>query len=344
MIAHSKPWLTNEDQSALRDVLASEFIAQGQRTANFEKELSDWVGASGGVAVSSGAAALHLALSACPGGSRDEVILPTYVCRHLLEAIQTAAAVPVFCDVGTSWLVEPENVAPLITNRTRALFLPHLYGMFVDIESFRCFGVPIIEDCAQAVGTRKSGAISGDIAVFSFHPTKCLTTGEGGMAISKDGDLLERMRSLRDGSSEISRRVFSPLSDLAAALGSSQLSRYDVALQRRHSQAGAYAKALSGSVADFQWYGRKRSMFFRFPVRFSRGFQEAEILMKAHGVTVRRGVDELLHRIYGLPDAGFTNAVRHFRETVSLPIYPALTDDELERCLSACSASFARIH
>ena len=300
MIVHSKPWITKDDMAATQNALASGFIGQGERAAEFERKMSGWVGGVGGVAVASGAAAIHLALHALSCGVGDEVILPTYVCRSLLQAVQAVGAVPVVCDVGPDWLVEPANVAPLVTPRTKALLLPHLYGMFVQVEAFRVFGVPIIEDCAQAVAAFKAQPMAGDLAVFSFHPTKCLSTGEGGMAVTRDMKHLEQLRMLRDDNAvRGARRVFSPLSDLAAALGISQLARYEEGLRRRQIQASAYAKALAGTKVDFGWFGRRKSMFFRFPLHTRGGFERTSFEMGAAGVTVRRGVDELLHRLLG---------------------------------------------
>jgi UDP-4-amino-4-deoxy-L-arabinose-oxoglutarate aminotransferase len=278
-------------------------------------------------------------------GVDDEVILPTYVCRDVADAIRGTGAQPIFCDVGRSWVVEPTNVEPLVNARTKALILPHVYGMIVDIPAFRRFGVPIIEDCAQAFGGPGQFNVEGDIAAFSFHPTKCLTTGEGGMAASRNPALVDKMRRLRSGTAEgKDRTVFSPLSDIAATLGLSQLSRYETMLARRALQAAAYAEALKGSTAQFDWYGRRRGMYFRFPVRWTRGFESARDLIAKHGVTVRRGVDELIHRQEGSPDSLFPNASELFSETVSLPIYPALSDLELGTCVSACRNVFAEGH
>lgn len=146
MIPHSRPWITPSDLRAVRRTLDTAMIGQGNLTATWEKTLSAWVHGIGGVAVASGSAALELALRALHCRKGTEVIMPAYVCRDVYQAIVASGARPVLCDVGPDWLVEPENVAPLVSARTGALLLPHLYGLFLDLDRFRGFGVPIIED------------------------------------------------------------------------------------------------------------------------------------------------------------------------------------------------------
>src|SRR5882672_11343027 len=183
-ILHSKPWITDADNAALADLMRSGMLAQGTKTAEFERAVSEWVGVKdSGVAVGSGAASIVLALDALGIGSGDEVVLPTYVCPKVPEAVLTTGATPVLCDMSDYWTLKPDNVEPYVSPRTKALIVPHLYGIFSDTRSFHRFGIPVIEDCAQAIGhAGKRPPSSGDIAIFSFHPTKLLTTGEGGMA------------------------------------------------------------------------------------------------------------------------------------------------------------------
>ena len=143
LIPHSKPWITDADRQALEQVLGTRMLAQGERTRQFEQAVSEWVGGAGGVAVGSGSAALVLALTALEVGGGDEVVLPTYVCPSVLEAVLTVGAVPVLCDVGPNWVVTDETIAAAVTRRTKALIIPHLYGIFAHVESFKRFRVPM---------------------------------------------------------------------------------------------------------------------------------------------------------------------------------------------------------
>ncbi len=344
-ILHSKPWVTETDMKAVSDVLNTGMLAQGEITKEFERAIVGWVEVENdGVAVGSGSAAILLALKALNVGAGDEVILPTYVCSTVLEVVLTSGAKPALCDVGGDWIVTSENVRGLVTKNTKAMIIPHMYGILADVASFRQFGIPIIENCAQAIDYRGRRRIYGDIAIYSFHPTKCLTTGEGGMAVSHDSCLTDSMRTIRDGPQEAdSHRLFSPMSDISAALGLSQLSRYEQALDRRRYLAQGYESALGNVKAgSLEFADPERSMFFRFPVKIPGGLDLYQDLFAERNVCVRRGVDKLLHRLMDMPDEKFEMSVSLFNTTVSLPIYPALTDEEHSRCIEAAVDIFSR--
>lgn len=333
-VAHSRPWLDAADAAALQHTLAGGMIAQGETAAQFEHAMARWLAAPGAVATASGTAALGLALRALDAAG-GEVVLPTYVCRSVLDAVVHAGAQPVLCDAGPDWLVRAEDVAPHLTPRTRAVVVPHLYGLFADVAAIRALGVPVVEDAAQALGDASAHAAGADFIALSFHPTKCLTTGEGGMLLARDPALLARARALRDTSG-------ARLSDLAAALGLAQLARYPEALRRRAALAQAWRDALHGLPGlDLGWHGRLRSMAFRFPLHRAGGLDACQAAFAARGVHVRRGVDALLHRALGLPDTAFPRATAHFATTVSLPIYPALADAEFRACAAAARAVFS---
>jgi UDP-4-amino-4-deoxy-L-arabinose-oxoglutarate aminotransferase len=343
MISHSRPWVTEADLAAVDAVLRSELIGEGTTTARFEAAVSRWLDVEQpGVAVSSGAAALHVALLALGVNAGDEVILPTYVCRSVLDAIRTIGATALLADVGPEWVLTPSNVTPLISARTRAIVVPHIYGIFAEVAAFRSFGVPIVEDCAQAIDRPDRWKMAGDVGVFSFHPTKCLTTGEGGLAVARDPILNERLRAVRDGGTAI-RRVLAPLSSVAAALGLSQLARYDTSLARRRRIAVRYRHALGDAATTLlrrtPW---DRTMHFRFVMSSDGGVDASVAAFARRGIIVRRGVDELLHRIVGESDRRFPVATELFETTVSVPIYPALSDSDIATCADAVTVWASR--
>lgn len=342
-IFHSQPWITAEDEAAVGAVLRSGLLTQGTGVPCFEEKISQWLNSSGAVAVGSGGAAIELALRTLECGPNSEVVLPTYVCRTVLDAVVTVGARPVLCDAGPNWLVQPQEITPHITSRTSAIIVPHLYGMYADVQAIRKLGYPVIEDAAQAFGSTAQHAIQGDLVVLSFHPTKCLTTGEGGMILSQDKGLLAKCRLRRDASERTFGRQFSCLSEIAAALGLSQFARYPEFLRRRTAIALNYQTALNGLPGlDLEWLEHVDTMFFRFPLKRAGGLDRCQADFLSRGIHVRRGVDQLLHRLLGIPDSLFPSAVAHFDTTVSLPIYPALNSTQLETCLQAATEIFGK--
>lgn len=158
-IPHNRPTIEADDMDMVREALASGWIAQGTRVAAFERALCAYLGLDGeAVAVSSGTAALYLALYAIGIRSEDEVIVPTYSCSALLNAVHLHRAHPVVVDVSRhDYNIAPSEVKRRLTTRTRAVVVPHVYGVPAPVEEIAALGVPVVEDCAQSLGSR-SGA------------------------------------------------------------------------------------------------------------------------------------------------------------------------------------------
>jgi len=340
LIPHSKPWIHDSDLQAVGTVLRSHMIALGTTTRTFERAVSAECCAIDGVCQSSGTAALLLALRTLGVGAGDEVVLPTYVCRNVVDAIAATGAAPSFADVDELGLLTISTARSALSSRTRAVIAVHLFGNSCDIEGLRTLGHPVIEDACQAVGMeshgRKAGS-RGDLAVLSFHATKMLTTGEGGMVVSAHPRLLDRARALTSPSQHPSPSVFAPMSDLQAALGLSQLQRLATMLDRRRAIAKRYDEALVG-IPETTLPADRSNCIFRYTFRSGRGFTALEAHFNRYGVCVRRGVDALLHRSRGEDDARYPIATRLLETTVSLPCYPALTDPALDRVCHALRA------
>ena len=329
-IAHSRPWITDADIAAVRQVAASGMLAQGDGVAAFERLIADHQRAAGAVATSTGTAALALALLACDVGDGDEVVVPSYTCRSVADAVRAVGATPIYCDVGESWIMTPARVEPAITSRTRAIILVHIFGIFAETSEFRQFGLPVIEDACQAFAAGGQHPASS-LCVYSFHATKCLTTGEGGAVASSDPATVDRLRALRANNILPGR-----MTDVQAALGISQLDRYDRFVEMRKSQAKQYFSELPESLTARLAELEERTMYFRFPLRVvstTHSFDDAFRFFAREGIAVRRGVDALLHRDAGLADERFPGAVACFDQTVSIPLRPGLSDDEREHII-----------
>lgn len=194
---------------------------------------------------------------------------------------------------------------------------------------------PLVEDACQAFGPA-SPAAGSDLSharVFSFHATKALTTGEGGYAAFADPERVTTARRLRD-----TERAAAPLSDLAAALGRAQLARFDAVLERRRHIAARYFEAfpaeMTHALRDAPDPGRLLRFALQFVSRPDADFDRLHALCAAGGVAVRRGVDTLLHRAHGLPDARFPNAVSAYGGTLSVPFHPSLLDAEVDTVIA----------
>ena len=325
-IPHSRPDITSEDVSAVECVLRSGMVAAGEKVGEFERAVASTSRAAGAVVTSSGTAALTLALESLELPRGAEVIIPTYVCRNVRDAVLQGGFRPVLCDVGEHWNITPETVAPHVGMRTGAIIVVHTFGIAADVQALECFGIPVVEDACQAFGLDVNGRMAGtigDVGVYSFHATKCLCTAEGGAVITSRPGLLQR---IRDGG------IAAGMSDLQAALGLSQLARYSTMLDRRRELAEMYFQILAPLGPALPVHVRDKSIFFRFPLLLQQlDFDILRVAFERDGVHVRRGVDTLLHRQALCPDAEFPAATDLFSRTLSIPLHPSLTQDETLR-------------
>jgi len=260
------PRLSDKAQAEAAAVLASGRLVQsaGTRVAAFEAAFAAWIGVPHAVAVSSGTAALHAVLAALGVGPGDEVIVPSHTFVATPLTVLHAGARPVFCDVTDDQTIDPRAIDELATARTRAVLVVHLYGVVCDmgriLERCRARGIPVIEDCAQALGGewqgRRAGTL-GEAGCFSFSQVKHLTTaGEGGMVVSADAGVASRARSIADlgrergGDTAVLSHVRAGwnyhLTEVQAAVGLAELERLeDWNLGRRRGFAKAYDHAFS---------------------------------------------------------------------------------------------------
>ncbi len=349
VITHSKPYIADDDVEAVKNVLCSNMIAEGKLVSEFEHAIGEYLGLNPGVATFTGTAALYLAVKSLDIGVGDEVIMPTYVCRSVWDAISQTGAHAVFCDIGDDWCMNAETVKPHINSKTKAIIVVHIFGISADVQSICDFGVPVIEDCCQALGAKlndnRYAGTCGDICCLSFHATKLLATGEGGMVLSKNKRQIEKIKILKEGSDgELSIRYRMPMTDLQAALGLSQLKKYPSFLEKRKWIADQYFDQLSDLPIELPHNIRNRSIFFRFPIKMTKEFNTIRKLFDNEGIQVRRGVDTLLHLQSSHAKETLINAETLFKETISLPLYPALDIEDIKRVISSCRKIFSNSH
>ena len=333
MIKHSKPWITGVDRDAVDHQLRTGMIAGLDKVNEFEAALARKVNATGVVSATSGTAALILSLKTLDIGAANdhEVILPSYVCPTVMHAVATAGAKPILCDSGEFWNATEETISERFGPRTKAIIAVNIFGISAQLAGLRRHGHFLIEDHCQSFGL--PDPIFGSAAVYSFYATKCLTTAEGGAVAFFKQDFVSRANTLRRHNV-----VPGTLSDLQAALGLSQLSRYEEMLHRRRKIASAYLSELPEHVTHKISKVADRSMFYRFPIWMPGDFDSISERFAERGVMVGRAVSLLLHRLLGLKDDEFPNAVQAFNNTVSIPIYPAMSDEDVSKVIDAVRA------
>ena len=207
-IPHSRPALGEAEAKAVAEVVRGGWVAQGRQVAAFEQAMAKVTGQAQGVAVSSGTAALYVALMALGIGAGDEVVIPSYVCTALWHAVRLTGATPILVDIEpATYDPSPQAVTRVLTRHTKAVIVPHMFGLPADIETLKSHGVPVIEDCAQTLGVTVRGTSvggTGKLAICSFYATKLLTAGEGGMVLGRDESLMSRVQTLRQYDQEAS--------------------------------------------------------------------------------------------------------------------------------------------
>lgn len=343
LIPHSKPSLGQEELRAVTEVLRSGQITAGPMVAQFERGIAAYIGLHGGVAVSSGTVALELALRALGVGHGDNVILPSYVCSAPWLAVQRVGAQARLVDINpTTYNLDPQKVRKARTSRTRAVIVPHMFGLPADLTSLQSLDIPLIEDCAQTLGAMEQGRAVGSVGtltVCSFYATKLLCTGEGGMVLSNDEALLERVRALREYDKAPSLNSAAgncKLTDLQAAIGVAQLNQLGEFLDKRAALAALYRDMLSPELFTMPVVPAGRThVYFRFVVRLMNGLQSADdftdyLSRLAHrGLQCRKPVFRPLHRYLDLPD--FPASDEADASAISLPIHPSLTEEAIRQ-------------
>ncbi|GGP24603.1 DegT/DnrJ/EryC1/StrS family aminotransferase [Silvimonas amylolytica] len=261
-ILYTKPSITDREISYATDAAANGWGERCYDYINrFERDFAAWIGATHAIATSSCTGAMHMALAALDIGAGDEVILADTNWIATVAPIVHVGATPVFVDVlPQSWCLDPARVEAAITPRTRAIVATHIYGNLCEMDALAVIaerhGLVLIEDAAEAIGSvfhgRRAGSI-GRFGVFSFHGTKTMTTGEGGMFVTSDPDLYERVLTLSNhGRKRGETRQFWPaeigfkykMSNIQAAIGCAQLERIDELVARKREVFHQYQAAL----------------------------------------------------------------------------------------------------
>jgi len=367
MIPTSRPSVGQEELEAVGNVFQSGWLGMGAVTAEFEEALKGRLGCRHVVAVSSGTAALHLALEAFGIGSGDEVIVPSLTFVASPQAIVMAGATPVFCDSREdTLLMDPEDVARRITSRTRAVMPVHYAGQACHLDRLfelaQRHGLVVIEDAAHAFGATFQGRAIGSFGhatCFSFDPIKTPTCGEGGAIAVSDEGIAERLRRLRllgidreawkrqgaaqGWSYEVTTAGYRyHLPNFCAAIGLAQLEKFDALLARRRTIARRYDEAFAflDTVRPLRVDYQESAVFLyvvKVPPTQRQRFMET---LRRHGVETSvhylpNHLQPLFHPFVTAPPPCVEQVGA---EIASLPMFAGLTDTEIETVIAAVRA------
>jgi dTDP-4-amino-4,6-dideoxygalactose transaminase len=357
----STPIVGKEEVEAVREVLLSGSYVSGQRVKSFERKFAEYIGVKHAVAVSSGTAALYIALQALGVGKGDEVIVPPLTFFATISSVLYLGAMPVFADIDSDDLcLSPESVEKHISSKTRAIIPVHLFGAAAKMGDFMAIsskhGIPILEDCAQAHGTEYDGKKVGSFGAagaFSFFATKHMTTGEGGMITTNDLSLAEsakiiRNHGMRSRDEHVLLGFNNRMTEMEAAMGLVQLKKLDTFNQARI----ANSEYLLERVQEFPWavvpvppQNLVKHTYFWCPVMVNKSSGKSIEQLKKHlilnKVGFRQRYKEPLYRQPILKHLGAVNSnvflpnvEKVAGEIIGLPNHPKLTKGDLNRIIT----------
>ena len=380
LIPITKPFMDERDADAARRAILSGWVTQGPEVAAFEREFAAFTGATHACAVSSCTTALHLALLAVGVKPGDEVVTVSHSYIATANSIRYCGATPVFIDIERSTFnMNPDLLDRAISGRTRAILCVHQVGMPLNIEAVlrvsQEHSIPVIEDAACAIGSeilwkgqwQKIGKPHGEIACFSFHPRKVITTGDGGMLTTSSGEFDRKFRlrrqhsmslsdTVRHSSSQVKFEEYPELgynyrmTDIQAAVGREQLKRLPEIISRRRELAARYGTLLSNvpGVTAPDEPSFARSNWQSYSVRLPDACDQIQIMqfMLVRGIATRRGI-MCSHREPAYSNGEY-RAASHLTESeaaqdhcIILPLFHQMTVEEQDRVVSALRAAVA---
>lgn len=363
MIPYGKQTMDKEDIKVVAEALSEPFLTTGPKVKKFEEKFADYVGSKYAVAVSSGTAALHVAYMAAKLGPNDEIITsPMTFCATANAALYCGADV-VFADIRNNGLIDPDEIRKHISKKTKIVVPVHYAGQVCDMEKISAItherNLMLIEDAAHAIGAKylsghKVGSCRySNMTIFSFHPVKHITTGEGGMITTNDESLYKRMLVLRNHGIVPGIRRDQPwyyelvelgnnyrLTDFQSSLGLSQLNRLDNFLKKRYKIAAKYDEKLKRVKPLLQ----ENSSYHLYIIqakdaderqRLYHYMKENNVAPQVHYIPVHY---HPLYQRLGFKKKNYPKCESFYDKILSIPIYPTLTDEEQDKVIELINA------
>lgn len=372
MIPYGRQWIDEEDIRTVVEVLKSDFITQGPKVREFEEKLAEYCGARYCVVFNSGTSALLGAYFACGISKGDEVITTPITFVATTNMLLVLGARPVFADVESdTGNIDPSSIESLITEKTKAIVPVHYGGHPADLEAIKNmadrYGLKVIEDACHALGAKYKGSKIGsckysDATVFSFHPVKHITTGEGGAVLTNNEEVYQKLLLFRNHGINREKFVYQPegdwyyevqllgfnfrLTDIQAGLGISQLKKLPYFVEKRRQVADYYYRELKENPL-FDLPVEKPYAFHSYhlyPVRLKdpyvgkkkeivRAFREKGVGVQVHYIPVYK---HPLYRELGYGNIYLPNSEDFYRKVFTLPIYPSISESELQTVVKVC--------
>jgi len=366
MIRLALPYTDEDEIAEIRAVLASGYLTQGPKVAEFERMVADYAGAKYAFATSSATTALHLSLAALDIGAGDEVLIPDFTFPATANVVVQQGGRPVLVDIDLdTFNLNIADLAAKITTRAKAVMPVHAFGLAADMQPILDIaaqhGLAVIEDAACAIGTTYHGQQCGSMGMvgcYSFHPRKVITTGEGGMIVTNDAALAERIALLRShgGVRRDGRFTFEAagynyrLSDVLGAMGVAQMRKLDGLIARKRELAAA----LTGLISDIPgvrtpsvpaWGGH---IFQSYVTLLDDGIDRDRVIaaMRDEGVETTLGTyalhaEPFFMRALGHQPGDLPCSYQAYRQSLTLPLYATMTDDDVARVVAALAKSLS---
>lgn len=345
-----KPNLNGNEQQYVMDCLNSTWISsKGQYINTFENAFANKINSKYATAVCNGTVAIHLALIALGIGADDEVIVPTLTYIASVNCIAYTGAKPIFVDaLQDSWQMDPEDIKRKITSKTKAILCVHLYGQACDMNAIKNIAqennIYLIEDCAEALGTKYNNqyvGTFGDVATFSFFGNKTITTGEGGMVVTNDETLHDRLVHYKGQGLAKHREYWHDvigynyrMTNICAAIGLAQLERFDEIISKKHTIAQWYIKYLKKlPVKIHQQQPNTFHSYWMFSILVEKASDREPLrdYLKTNGIETR----PLFYPVHTMP-----MYAQHYQKFpvaeylgwrgINLPSYPDLIEDDVK--------------